>query len=104
MDAVLASEYWDSEAAVFDAAPDHGLQDPAVRDAWVDRFWWHVVVDPSVDRGATVREALVVGIDRAADRAPLLTTLVGRSIEAPTHQGLTVVLFSCRPRPPYGRG
>ena len=34
MDAVLASEYWDSEAAVFDAAPDHGLQDPAVRDAW----------------------------------------------------------------------
>jgi len=34
MDTVGASQYWDSEAAVFDAAPDHGLQDPAVRDAW----------------------------------------------------------------------
>jgi len=31
---MLASEYWDSEAAGFDEAPDHGLQDPAVRDAW----------------------------------------------------------------------
>ena len=34
MDAMGASEYWDSEAAAFDEAPDHGLQDPAVRDAW----------------------------------------------------------------------
>jgi len=34
MDTVGASQYLDSEAAVFDAAPDHGLQDPAVRDAW----------------------------------------------------------------------
>ena len=31
-----ASEYWDCGAAEFDEAPDHGLQDPAVRDAWVD--------------------------------------------------------------------
>jgi len=34
MDAMGASEYWDSEAAAFDEAPDHGLRDPAVRDAW----------------------------------------------------------------------
>ncbi|WP_377642395.1 class I SAM-dependent methyltransferase [Oryzobacter terrae] len=25
---------WDAEAAAFDEAPDHGLLDPAVRDAW----------------------------------------------------------------------
>ncbi len=25
---------WDAEAATFDEAPDHGLLDPAVRDAW----------------------------------------------------------------------
>ena len=49
MDAVRASECWDRGAAVFDEAPEHGLQDPAVRDAWVDRSWWHVVADPSVD-------------------------------------------------------
>jgi len=51
MDVMRASEYRDRGAAVFDEAPDHGLQDPAVRDAWVDWSWWHVVVDPSVDRG-----------------------------------------------------
>ena len=34
MEAMLASEYWDSGAAEFDDRPDHGLQDPAVRDAW----------------------------------------------------------------------
>ena len=27
---------WDSEAAAFDEAPDHGLLDPAVREAWRD--------------------------------------------------------------------
>ena len=51
MAAVRASEYWDGGAAELDEAPDHGLQDPAVRDAWVDRSWWHVVADPSVGRG-----------------------------------------------------
>jgi len=34
MDAMLASEYWDSEAAGFDDAPDHGLRDRAIRGAW----------------------------------------------------------------------
>lgn len=26
--------YWDEQAAQFDAEPDHGLRDPAVREAW----------------------------------------------------------------------
>jgi SAM-dependent methyltransferase len=26
--------YWNGQAATFDAEPDHGLRDPAVRDAW----------------------------------------------------------------------
>ena len=34
MDAMAELEYWDSGAAEFDDAPDHGLRDPAVRDAW----------------------------------------------------------------------
>ena len=38
MDAMGASEYWDDQAAVFDEAPDHGLRDPAVRDAWAERL------------------------------------------------------------------
>lgn len=29
---------WDAEAAAFDDEPDHGLRDPAVRDAWAARL------------------------------------------------------------------
>lgn len=29
-------DYWDEQAASFDAEPDHGLADPAVRAAWAD--------------------------------------------------------------------
>ncbi|MDQ3276431.1 MAG: class I SAM-dependent methyltransferase [Actinomycetota bacterium] len=27
-------DYWDGQSATFDAQPDHGLLDPAVRAAW----------------------------------------------------------------------
>ena len=30
------SEYWDDQAAAFDAEPDHGLRDPSVRAAWAE--------------------------------------------------------------------
>ncbi|MFD3574120.1 trifunctional class I SAM-dependent methyltransferase/NUDIX hydrolase/VOC family protein [Streptomyces sp. NPDC058644] len=29
---------WDAEAATFDEEPDHGLRDPAVREAWAERL------------------------------------------------------------------
>lgn len=29
-----AAEYWDEQAAAFDEAPDHGLRDGQVREAW----------------------------------------------------------------------
>ena len=29
-------QYWDTQATDFDDEPDHGLRDPAVRDAWRD--------------------------------------------------------------------
>ena len=31
---VTAGAYWDAQAAAFDDEPDHGLRDPAVRQAW----------------------------------------------------------------------
>jgi SAM-dependent methyltransferase len=31
---VSAAEYWDAQAETFDDEPDHGLTDPAVRQAW----------------------------------------------------------------------
>jgi len=36
MEVMRASEYWDDQAVELDDQPEHGLQDPAVRDAWVD--------------------------------------------------------------------
>jgi len=36
MEVMRASEYWDDQAAAFDAAPDHGMSDPTVRDAWAE--------------------------------------------------------------------
>ncbi|WP_203791425.1 hypothetical protein [Paractinoplanes rishiriensis] len=30
-----AAAIWDRQAATFDDEPDHGLRDPAVRDAWI---------------------------------------------------------------------
>ena len=36
MGAMRASECWDDQAVELDDQPEHGLQDPAVRDAWVD--------------------------------------------------------------------
>ncbi|MGW0652064.1 SAM-dependent methyltransferase, partial [Streptomyces umbrinus] len=29
---------WDAESATFDDEPDHGLRDPAVREAWAARL------------------------------------------------------------------
>ncbi len=30
----MTREFWDAEAAAFDDEPDHGLRDPATREAW----------------------------------------------------------------------
>ena len=37
---------WDAEAATFDDEPDHGLRDPAVREAWAARLRTWLPQDP----------------------------------------------------------
>ena len=37
---------WDAAAGSFDAEPDHGLGDPAVRAAWVELLGRHLPVAP----------------------------------------------------------
>src|SRR3954466_3202668 len=44
------SDLWDAEAASFDDAPDHGLRDPAVREAWRALLLAHLPTPPA--RGA----------------------------------------------------
>ena len=44
---------WDSEAAVFDQEPDHGLRDPKIRKAWKNRLadWLPLVPSTVLDIG-----------------------------------------------------
>lgn len=41
------SETWDAEAEHFDDDPDHGLRDPAVREAWRSLLREHLPVPPA---------------------------------------------------------
>jgi 2-polyprenyl-3-methyl-5-hydroxy-6-metoxy-1,4-benzoquinol methylase len=38
---------WDAEAATFDDEPDHGLRDPATRQAWRDLLLAHLPPAPA---------------------------------------------------------
>lgn len=75
--------FWDGAADEFDAEPDHGLRDPAVRDAWARRLraWLPAapadVLDVGCGTGSLMRLAVeaghrVVGVDlslRMVERA-----------------------------------
>src|SRR4051794_28692105 len=39
--------YWDEQAGSFDDEPDHGLRDPAVRDAWQRLLHAHLPPAPA---------------------------------------------------------
>ncbi len=41
------SESWDAEAATFDDDPDHGLEDPDTRAAWLDLLTSHLPAAPA---------------------------------------------------------
>jgi len=66
--------FWDAAAASFDAEPDHGLRDPAVREAWARRMeaWLPAppadVLEPGCGTGSLALLAAeaghrVVGVD-----------------------------------------
>lgn len=46
-------DYWEGTAATFDDEPDHGLRDPATREAWLQLLNAHLPMPPSdiVDLG-----------------------------------------------------
>jgi SAM-dependent methyltransferase len=71
------ADFWDAHAASFDAEPDHGLRDEAMRAAWAERLdrWLPpapaLIVDAGCGTGSLARLAAaaghrVVGIDVSA--------------------------------------
>ena len=47
---MTSAEFWDAQAAAFDEEPDHGLTEPAVRQAWAG------LLLPRLPRAATVAD------------------------------------------------
>ncbi len=43
----MTREFWDAEAARFDEEPDHGLRDPATREAWRQLLAAHLPPPPA---------------------------------------------------------
>jgi SAM-dependent methyltransferase len=102
------SEYWDAEAATFDDEADHGLKDPAVREAWRSLLREHLPEPPArvadlgcgtgtlsvllADEGYTVDgvdfspEMVDAAREKAAGR-PGVTFAVGDAAEPPFDRG-----------------
>ncbi|BBJ44875.1 hypothetical protein SSPO_075930 [Streptomyces antimycoticus] len=99
--------YWDAAAADFDNEPDHGLRDPAVREAWAARLrgWLPERAGDVLDLGcgtgslallAAERGHRVTGVDRSPRMVELAraklggtgaTVLVGDAAEPPVGEG-----------------
>ena len=89
MDAMAELEYWDCGAAGFDEAPDHGLRDPGVRDAWAGLLLPLLAPVPArvVDLGCgtgtlTVLMALAGHLVAGLDLAPRMVALARDKIVA----------------------
>ncbi|MFF3564162.1 methyltransferase domain-containing protein [Streptomyces sp. NPDC002574] len=102
-----SGEYWDAAADRFDEEPDHGLREPAVREAWAGRLrgWLPDTPADVLDLGcgtgslaalATERGHRVTGVDRsprmvALARAKLAGTgarvVVGDATQPPVAAG-----------------
>ncbi|MGW2329451.1 methyltransferase domain-containing protein [Streptomyces sp. NPDC001700] len=111
---VRDADYWDAAAAGFDDEPDHGLRDPAVREAWAGRLrdWLPGrpcdVLDLGCGTGSLARLAAeqghrVTGVDRSPRmvehaRAKLAgtdaTVLVGDAAAPPVGEGCFDVVLA----------
>ncbi|MFE2541071.1 methyltransferase domain-containing protein [Actinacidiphila glaucinigra] len=107
MGELSSDAYWDTVADRFDEEPDHGLREPAVREAWGDRLrgWLPGAPSDVLDLGcgtgslallAAEQGHRVTGVDRsprmaALARAKLAGTgarvLLGDAVEPPVAEG-----------------
>ncbi|WP_148614270.1 class I SAM-dependent methyltransferase [Nocardioides rubriscoriae] len=99
-------DYWDGQAATFDDEPDHGLGDPATREAWRQLLAAHLPAPPSdvVDLGCGTGTLSVLLAEaghrvRGTDLSP---AMVERARAKATAAGLDVtVVVGDAAVPPY---
>jgi SAM-dependent methyltransferase len=101
--------YWDGEAATFDDEPDHGLGDPATREAWRQLLAAHLPMPPAdvVDLGCGTGTLSVLLAEaghrvRGVDLSP---AMVARARAKAQEAGLDVALeVGDAADPPYDAG
>ncbi|PWI41821.1 methyltransferase domain-containing protein [Streptomyces sp. ICBB 8177] len=101
------ASFWDAAADAFDDEPDHGLRDPAVRDAWARRLrrWLPEAPSAVLDLGCgTGSLALLATRDGhrvvAVDRSPRMTARAAAKLAG---TGARVLLGDAA-RPPLAEG
>jgi SAM-dependent methyltransferase len=102
------SEYWDAEAATFDDEPDHGLRDPAVREAWRRLLREHLPEPPArvADLGCATGTLTVLLADEgyAVDAVDFAPEMVGAArAKAAGRPDVTVTLGDAS-HPPLDQG
>lgn len=91
-------DYWDAEAPAFDDQPDHGLGDPATREAWRQLLAAHLPMPPAdvVDLGCGTGTLSVLLAEaghrvRGVDLSPAMVERArGKATDAGLEVGLAV--------------
>ena len=102
------SELWDAEAPSFDDEPDHGLRDPATREAWRDLLHRHLPEPPArvADLGCGTGTLSVLLADEgyAVDGVDFSSQMVARArAKAGDRDGLAFVVADAA-EPPLAEG
>ena len=102
------SELWDAEAAAFDDEPDHGLRDPATREAWRALLRRHLPGPPAriADLGCGTGTLSVLLADEgyAVDGVDFSSQMVARArAKAGDRDGLAFVVADAA-EPPLAEG
>ncbi len=102
-------DFWDREASTFDDEPDHGLRDPATREAWAQLLRAHLPSAPAdvvdVGCGTGTLAVLLAGEGhhvRACDYSSAMVAAARTKIDsAGLGAGLVEVLEDDASTPPY---
>lgn len=94
MDNQETRAFWDAEAETFDDEPDHGLRDPATRDAWRSLLLEHLPAAPArvadLGCGTGTLSMLLAGQGYDVDGVDLAPAMIKRAQAKASTAGLDV--------------